>query len=68
MKLLYSPIAGLRSNSSVTKEEGMLRVTISSGATVALPEDESEAIIARADGLLYQAKKAGKNCVKIDTK
>jgi len=27
-----------------------------------------EKIIARADGLLYQAKKAGKNCCRIDSK
>jgi len=58
----------LIANSSVTKEEGMLRVTVSSGATVALPADDAEKIIARADGLLYQAKKAGKNCVMIDSK
>jgi diguanylate cyclase (GGDEF)-like protein/PAS domain S-box-containing protein len=68
---LYSLAERLRllvANSSVTKEEGMLRVTISSGATVALAEDNAEKIIARADHLLYEAKHAGKNCCKIDSK
>ena len=58
----------LVANSGLPQNTGMLSVTISSGVTVALPEDDAEKIIARADGLLYQAKKAGKNCVKIDSK
>jgi diguanylate cyclase (GGDEF)-like protein/PAS domain S-box-containing protein len=58
----------LVANSSVTKESGMLRITISSGVTVAQTADDAEKIIARADGLLYQAKKAGKNCCKTDSK
>ena len=58
----------LVANSSVTKEEGMLRITISSGVTAAQTADDAEKIIARADGLLYQAKKAGKNCCRTDAK
>ena len=58
----------LAANSSVAKEAGMLRVTISSGVTVAQTLDDAEKIIARADALLYQAKKAGKNCCRIDSK
>jgi diguanylate cyclase (GGDEF)-like protein len=58
----------LVANSSVAKDESMLRITVSSSVTVASPKDDAEKIIARADGLLYQAKKAGKNCCKIDSK
>ena len=58
----------LVANSGLPQNTGMLSVTISSGVTVALPKDDAEKIIARVDGLLYQAKKAGKNCVKIDSK
>jgi diguanylate cyclase (GGDEF)-like protein len=58
----------LVANSSVTKEKGMLRITVSAGVTVAQTTDDAGKIIARADGLLYQAKKAGKNCCKIDSK
>ncbi len=58
----------LVANSGLPQNTGMLSVTISSGVTVVLPKDDAEKIIARVDGLLYQAKKAGKNCVKIDSK
>jgi diguanylate cyclase (GGDEF)-like protein/PAS domain S-box-containing protein len=58
----------LIANSSITREEGMLRVTVSAGVTAALANDDPEKIIARADALLYDAKKAGKNCCKTDTK
>jgi diguanylate cyclase (GGDEF)-like protein len=58
----------LVSNSSVTREAGMLRITVSAGVTAALPQDNAEKIITRADGLLYQAKKAGKNCCRTDSK
>jgi PleD family two-component response regulator len=46
----------------------MLRITVSAGVTVAQTTDDAGKIIARADGLLYQAKKAGKNCCRIDSK
>jgi diguanylate cyclase (GGDEF)-like protein/PAS domain S-box-containing protein len=42
-----------------------LKVTVSIGATVARPSDTSETVVKRADQLMYQAKKAGRNCVKI---
>jgi diguanylate cyclase (GGDEF)-like protein/PAS domain S-box-containing protein len=42
-----------------------LSVTISVGCAVASPEDTVESLLARADEKLYEAKKAGKNCVCI---
>jgi PleD family two-component response regulator len=66
LNMLAEQLRLLIANSSVTTEGGMLGVTISSGATVAVPQDDAEKIMARADGLLYEAKKSGKNCVKTD--
>jgi len=42
-----------------------LTVTISIGATRLRPNDTPESIIERADGLMYQSKKAGRNVVTI---
>jgi diguanylate cyclase (GGDEF)-like protein/PAS domain S-box-containing protein len=46
--------------------EGDLSVTISAGATLALDSDQVETLIQRADDLMYQSKKAGKNRVTTD--
>ena len=40
---------------------GKLRVTISIGATMALPDDSLQSLLQRADTLMYQSKAAGKN-------
>lgn len=40
------------------------QITVSIGGVLGLSED-SETIISRADALLYEAKNAGRNCVKI---
>lgn len=45
-----------------------IQVTVSIGATVALAEDTVESLVKRADHLMYQAKKSGRNCVKTDIK
>lgn len=41
-------------------------VTISVGATLALPQDTAETIVQRADALMYRSKQAGRNCVTTD--
>ncbi len=46
--------------------EPSLKVTISLGATLALEDDTVETLIMRADQLMYQSKKAGRNCVTVD--
>lgn len=43
-----------------------VRVTVSIGATVAWPSDTLDTVIKRADRLMYQCKKAGRNCVKVE--
>ena len=40
-----------------------LSVTISIGATCLSSNDTPESIISRADRLMYQSKRAGRNCV-----
>jgi len=41
-----------------------ISVTLSGGATLARPEDSIQSLIERADQLMYQSKKAGKNQVR----
>lgn len=45
--------------------ESYLQVTISAGATVVLPGDTTESLLARADALMYAAKAAGRNRVTV---
>jgi diguanylate cyclase (GGDEF)-like protein/PAS domain S-box-containing protein len=42
-----------------------LQVTISVGATLGVPSDTVESIVARADGLLYESKAGGRNLVRL---
>jgi diguanylate cyclase (GGDEF)-like protein len=42
---------------------GPLSVTISVGAALARPDDTPASLVARADGLMYQAKQTGRNRV-----
>ena len=41
-----------------------LRPTVSMGVTETMPGDTPETLIARADAALYDAKHAGRNCVR----
>ncbi|MDH5464538.1 MAG: sensor domain-containing diguanylate cyclase [Thiovulaceae bacterium] len=47
------------------KFEDVKKVTCSFGCTTLKTEDTIASMIARADEAMYQAKKAGKNCVKV---
>ncbi|MEW6237780.1 MAG: sensor domain-containing diguanylate cyclase [Candidatus Omnitrophota bacterium] len=42
-----------------------LKVTISIGATLALPTDNQDKLLKRADELLYRCKNNGRNCVTV---
>jgi len=43
---------------------GELRVTLSLGVAVLEAEEEPAALVTRVDGCLYEAKRAGRNCVR----
>lgn len=43
-----------------------LRVSMSMGATLALPDDSAESLVKRADDLMYLSKKAGGNRVSME--
>ena len=51
----------LVNQSFLMHDEARLGVSISLGATVAHPDDTAESLIKRADQLLYQSKKEGRN-------
>lgn len=46
--------------------DGTLEVTVSIGGIVALPEEDGDALLARADAALYSAKRQGRNRVVMD--
>lgn len=49
--------------SSVALDKTTLHITVSIGATLVRPDDTPESIIKRADLLMYDCKKRGRNCV-----
>ena len=42
-----------------------IRMTVSLGATLACQGDTLDSLVKRADGLMYQSKLAGRNCVTL---
>ena len=53
-------------NSFTMYKNEKLKVTISIGATMVKNKDTINVLINRADNLLYQSKKSGRNCLTID--
>jgi diguanylate cyclase (GGDEF)-like protein/PAS domain S-box-containing protein len=54
--------------SRIKVAKGMVKVTVSMGAVPVRPVDSSEKLVERADALLYEAKKRGRNRVKAEKK
>lgn len=52
--------------SSISADTGIIHPTISVGATIVLPEDDSDSLLKRIDRLMYVSKTAGRNRVTID--
>ncbi len=52
-------------NCSLTVGSKVLKVTISAGAAVVLPDDRPDGLMKRADELLYKSKEAGRNRVSV---
>ncbi len=53
-------------NSYLSVGDKKIRVSLSMGATVARPDDTVESLLRRADRLMYESKKAGKNRLTTD--
>jgi diguanylate cyclase (GGDEF)-like protein/PAS domain S-box-containing protein len=53
-------------HSRIYLAEEALSVTVSIGATMALPSDSATAIVERADSLMYESKASGRNRVTAD--
>jgi diguanylate cyclase (GGDEF)-like protein/PAS domain S-box-containing protein len=56
----------LIARSGIETAEGMLSMTVSIGATFARPDDTPEGLLLRADRLMYESKKAGRDRVTAD--
>jgi diguanylate cyclase (GGDEF)-like protein/PAS domain S-box-containing protein len=52
--------------SYMTLKEKLINVSISLGGTLAKEGDSMESILKRADHLMYESKKKGRNCLTID--
>lgn len=47
--------------------DDVVKLTVSIGAAISTDKDDSvDAIINRADSLLYKAKQSGRNCIQLD--
>jgi diguanylate cyclase (GGDEF)-like protein/PAS domain S-box-containing protein len=53
-------------HSTLTVGKDQIRVTVSIGATDAVPGDTIASLLQRADTLMYLSKQAGRNCVSFD--
>jgi len=51
---------------SISLDKTKIGITVSIGATIARPEDTPVSMIKRADMLMYDCKKSGRNCVASD--
>jgi diguanylate cyclase (GGDEF)-like protein len=57
----------LAENSWIQKGEVQVRVTISVGATMAVPTETGDDLVDRADKFMYSSKQGGRNRVTTDT-
>ncbi|MGA7826477.1 MAG: sensor domain-containing diguanylate cyclase [Geobacteraceae bacterium] len=53
-------------SSSVSAGDAELKMTVSLGATLVREDDSMNSLVKRADGLMYQSKLAGRNCVTLE--
>jgi diguanylate cyclase (GGDEF)-like protein/PAS domain S-box-containing protein len=56
----------LVATSALIKGKEEIRVTVSAGAAIARPEDDAESLARRADELMYQSKREGRNRTTAD--
>jgi len=61
LKRFASKLLSLIKASTITEDKKEIAVTVSMGLTFPKPDDTKETLIQRADQLMYQAKRQGKN-------
>lgn len=66
LRLVAERTRVLVEKSALPTESGILRVTVSIGASLARSEDTVETLVKRADQMMYRCKKAGRNRVAVD--
>ena len=65
LKKVAEKLRSLVEKTSIKVDDKNLRVTISAGVTLIDPKDNVDALIKRADRLLYESKKNGRNRVTV---
>ncbi len=65
LRKLASKLWRLVGSSVLHEGEMVLAATVSVGATLILPGDTAESVVARADSLMYESKRGGKNRVTV---
>lgn len=65
LRTLAEKLRGLVEFSRLDLESGPLYVSVSLGATLWLPDDTPESVVRRADALMYQSKREGRNRVTV---
>lgn len=53
-------------SSGIPLEQEILRVTVSTGVTLAKPRDTVSSVLKRADSLMYKSKSSGGDCISVD--
>lgn len=66
LQKLGDRLRGLISASFLNQSQGVLKVTVSGGATMARSDDSVESLIKRADTMMYYSKEHGRNQVTVD--
>jgi len=54
-------------SSDIHMKQGILKVTVSIGVTLAMPDDTMDSILKRADSLMYKSKESGGDCISISS-
>ncbi len=63
LEQIANKLRALVQQTSIAADGHIIQVTVSIGATLATPDDTLETLINRADTLMYQSKRAGRNRV-----
>ena len=65
LKKVANKLRILIERTCIHTDKGLLSITTSVGATLALDNDSTDSIVKRADQLMYQSKANGRNCITV---